>query len=40
MLETIPEPGTGLRIDDIGVEILQVADNAVKTARMRQIEVQ
>lgn len=38
MLETIPEPGTGLRIDDIGVEILQVADNAVKTARMRPIE--
>jgi Mg2+/Co2+ transporter CorB len=38
MLETIPEPGTGLRINDIGVEILQVADNAVKTARMRPIE--
>jgi Mg2+/Co2+ transporter CorB len=38
MLETIPEPGTGLRIDDIGIEILQVADNAVKTARMRPIE--
>jgi Mg2+/Co2+ transporter CorB len=37
MLETIPEPGTGMRIDDIAVEILQVADNAVKTARMRPI---
>ncbi len=40
MLETIPEPGTGLRIDDTGIEILQVADNAVKTARMRPIETQ
>jgi Mg2+/Co2+ transporter CorB len=38
MLETIPEPGTGLRIADIAVEILQVADNAVKTVRMRPIE--
>ncbi len=38
MLETIPQPGTGLRIDGISVEILQVADNAVKTARMRPIE--
>ena len=39
MLETIPEPGTGLRIDDTGIEILQVADNAVKTARMRPLNV-
>jgi Mg2+/Co2+ transporter CorB len=38
MLETIPEPGTGLRIGDISIEILQVADNAVKTVRMRPIE--
>lgn len=38
MLETIPEPGTGLRIDDLAVEILQVTDNAVKTVRMRPIE--
>ncbi len=37
-LETIPEPGTGLRLGDLSVEILQVADNAVKTARMRPIE--
>jgi len=37
-LETIPEPGTGLRLGELGVEILQVADNAVKTARMRPIE--
>ena len=40
MLETIPQPGTGLRIEDIGIEILQVADNAVKTARMQPIPVQ
>jgi Mg2+/Co2+ transporter CorB len=38
-LETIPEPGTGLRLGDLVVEILQVADNAVKTARMRPIEL-
>jgi Mg2+/Co2+ transporter CorB len=38
-LETIPEPGTGLRLGDISVEILQTADNAVKTARLRKLEV-
>lgn len=37
-LETIPEAGTGLRLGDLAVEILQVADNAVKTARMRPID--
>jgi Mg2+/Co2+ transporter CorB len=37
-LEIIPEPGTGLRLADLSVEILQVADNAVKTARMKPIE--
>jgi Mg2+/Co2+ transporter CorB len=37
-LEIIPEPGTGLRLGDLSVEILQVADNAVKTARMKPIE--
>lgn len=34
-LETIPEPGTSLRLDQVSVEILQTADNAVKTARLR-----
>jgi Mg2+/Co2+ transporter CorB len=38
LLETIPEAGTGLRLGDLAVEILQVADNAVKTARMKPIE--
>jgi Mg2+/Co2+ transporter CorB len=37
LLETIPEPGTGLRLGNLAVEILQVADNAVKTARMKPI---
>ena len=36
-LETIPDVGTGFRLGDLSVEILQVADNAVKTARMRPI---
>ena len=39
-LETIPEAGTGFRLGNLSVEILQVADNAVKTARMRTIEPQ
>jgi Mg2+/Co2+ transporter CorB len=33
-LETIPEPGTALKIDGYAVEILQTAGNAVKTARV------
>jgi len=33
-LETIPAPATSLRIADYTIEILQVADNAVKTARI------
>lgn len=36
-LETIPEPGTGLKLGNISVEILQAVDNAVKTARLRPI---
>lgn len=38
LLETIPQPGTGLRLGELSVEILQVADNAVKTARMKVID--
>jgi Mg2+/Co2+ transporter CorB len=40
-LETIPEPGTSLRLDGYSVEILQTGDNAVKTARILppQVEV-
>jgi Mg2+/Co2+ transporter CorB len=34
-LETIPEPGTGLRLHGYPMEILQTADNTVKTVRIR-----
>jgi Mg2+/Co2+ transporter CorB len=37
-LETIPEPGTSLRLGNLSVEILQTADNAVKTARLKPID--
>ena len=30
-LENIPEPGTSLKLGDLSIEILQAADNAVKT---------
>jgi Mg2+/Co2+ transporter CorB len=36
-LETIPEPGTALRINDYSLEILQTSDNAVKTVRLKAI---
>ena len=36
-LETIPEPGTMLRLGDLTIEILQTVDNSVKTARIRPI---
>jgi Mg2+/Co2+ transporter CorB len=36
-LETIPEPGTSLRIGDYSLEILQTSENAVKTVRLRPI---
>lgn len=34
-LETIPEPGTTLKIANYTLEVVQTADNAVKTARVR-----
>jgi Mg2+/Co2+ transporter CorB len=34
-LETIPEPGTTLRLADYTLEVLQTADNAIKTVRIR-----
>lgn len=34
-LEDIPEHGTSLKLAGLSVEILQTADNAVKTARLR-----
>lgn len=33
-LETIPDPGTSLRIGQFTIEILQITDNAVKTVRI------
>ena len=37
-LETIPEAGTSLRLNDYAVDILQTGDNAVKTVRLRPLE--
>jgi len=34
-LETIPEPGTTLKLDDYMLEVLQTGDNAIKTVRIR-----
>jgi Mg2+/Co2+ transporter CorB len=34
-LETIPTPGTALRIGDYDFEVLQIADNAIRTVRVR-----
>jgi Mg2+/Co2+ transporter CorB len=36
-LETIPEAGTSLRINDYSIDILQTGDNAVKTVRLRPL---
>jgi Mg2+/Co2+ transporter CorB len=33
-LETIPEPGTALDVGDYRFEVLQIADNAIKTVRV------
>jgi Mg2+/Co2+ transporter CorB len=38
-LETIPEAGTTLRLGNLSIEILQTADNTVKTARIRPLTV-
>ena len=34
-LETIPEPGTTLKLKDYMLEVLQTGDNAIKTVRIR-----
>jgi Mg2+/Co2+ transporter CorB len=36
-LETIPEAGTSLRINDYAIDVLQTGENAVKTVRLKQI---
>ena len=33
-LETIPEPGTALRVGNYTFEVLQIADNAIRTVRV------
>jgi Mg2+/Co2+ transporter CorB len=37
-LETIPEAGTSLRVNDYAIDILQTGDNAVKTVRLRPLQ--
>ena len=32
-LETIPQPGTALQVGDYVFEVLQIADNAIRTVR-------
>ncbi|MGH8266254.1 MAG: HlyC/CorC family transporter, partial [Steroidobacteraceae bacterium] len=34
-LETIPDPGTMVRVGDYEFEVLQIADNAIRTVRVR-----
>ena len=36
-LESIPEPGTSLKIDSYTIEIIQIVDNVVKMARIRSL---
>ncbi len=36
-LETIPEPGTTVRVGEYLFEVLQIADNAVRTVRVRTL---
>lgn len=35
-LESIPDPGVSLRIDDYIIEVIQTADNIIRTVRIRQ----
>ena len=35
-LETIPDPGTALTVGDYEFEMLQIADNAIRTVRVRR----
>jgi Mg2+/Co2+ transporter CorB len=38
-LETIPEPGTSLRLADYAIDVLQTGENAVKTVRLRRLDM-
>jgi Mg2+/Co2+ transporter CorB len=33
-LETIPDPGTALKVGDYQFEVLAIADNAIRTVRV------
>jgi Mg2+/Co2+ transporter CorB len=39
-LETIPEAGTSLRLNEYAIDILQTSENAVKTVRLKPIAPQ
>lgn len=36
-LQSIPEPGTALRIGDYAIEVMQTSDNVAKTVRLREL---
>ncbi|WP_438970142.1 HlyC/CorC family transporter [Methylophaga sp.] len=36
-LESIPDPGVSIRMEDYVIEVVQTADNAIKTVRIRHI---
>jgi Mg2+/Co2+ transporter CorB len=36
-LESIPDPGVSIRMDDYVIEVVQTTDNAIKTLRIRHI---
>jgi Mg2+/Co2+ transporter CorB len=37
-LETFPDPGTALRVDNWQFEVLQVGDNTIKTVRAQTLD--
>ncbi len=37
LLESIPDPGVSLRIDDYIIEVVQTADNIIRTVRISQV---
>jgi len=36
-LETIPEPGTSFQLEGHLIEVLQIADNTIRTVRIRPV---
>jgi len=39
-LETIPEPGTSLRLADYAIDVLQTGENSVKTVRLHRLDAE